>query len=95
MYTYGQILLVGKDQQNGIPQLILVQHALELLAGLNDTVAIVAVDDEDDSLRVAKVMPPQRTDFVVKNVSRFTSSGGCVSTHLDRRLNHFVSITSI
>lgn len=26
--TYRKILLVGKDQKNGVPQLILVQHAL-------------------------------------------------------------------
>lgn len=31
------------------PQLVLVQHALELLTCLNNTVAIVAVDDEDDT----------------------------------------------
>lgn len=63
--TYGQILLVGEDQQDGIPQLILVEHALELLTGLNDTIAIVAVDDEDDALGVLEVMPPQGTDLVL------------------------------
>ena len=63
--TYGQILLVGKDQQNGVPQLVLVQHALQLLAGLDDTVAIVAVDDEDDTLGVLEVVSPERTDLVL------------------------------
>ena len=63
--TYGQILLVGKDQENGIAELILVKHALKLLAGLNDTVAIVAVDDEDDTLGVLEVVPPQRTNLVL------------------------------
>jgi hypothetical protein len=63
--TYGQILLVGEHQEKGIPKLVLVQHTLELLAGLNDTVAIVAVDDEDDTLGVLEVMPPQRTDLVL------------------------------
>lgn len=63
--TYGQILLVGEDQENGIPQLVLVEHALELLTGLDDTVAIVAVDDEDDTLGVLEVMSPQRTNLVL------------------------------
>ena len=63
--THGQILLVGEDEEKGIPQLVLVQHALELLTRLNNTVAIVAVDDEDDALGVLEVMPPQRSDLVL------------------------------
>lgn len=63
--TYGQILLVGENQEESIPQLVLVQHALKLLAGLDNTIAIVAVNDEDDTLRVLEVMPPQRTDLVL------------------------------
>ena len=63
--TYGQILLVGEDQEESVPQLVLVQHALELLTRLNNTVTIVAVDDEDDTLGVLEVMPPQRTDLVL------------------------------
>jgi hypothetical protein len=63
--AYGQILLVGKDQEESIPQLVLVQHALQLLARLNNTIAIVAVNDEDDTLGVLEVMPPQRSDLVL------------------------------
>lgn len=60
-----KILLVGKDQQDGVAQLVLVEHTLEFLAGLDDTVTIVAVDDEDDALGVLKVMSPQGTDLVL------------------------------
>jgi hypothetical protein len=60
-----QILLVGEYQKQRIPQLILVQHALQLLTRLDNTVTIVAVDDEDNALRVLEVMPPQRTDLVL------------------------------
>ena len=60
-----QILLVGEDEKQRIPELVLVQHPLQLLAGLNDTVTIVAVDDEDDALCVLEVMPPQRPDLVL------------------------------
>ena len=63
--TYGKILLVGKDKENGISELVLVEHALKLLSGLNDTVAIVGVDDEDDTLSVLEVVPPQRSDLVL------------------------------
>jgi len=41
----------------------LVEHPVELVASLADTVAIVAVDHEDQALRVLEVMPPQRADL--------------------------------
>jgi hypothetical protein len=63
--TYGKILLVGEDKEDGVAELVLVEHALELLTGLNNTVAIVGVDDEDDTLGVLEVVPPQRTDLVL------------------------------
>lgn len=65
VHGVGQILLVGEDQQKGISQLVLVEHALQLLTRLNHTVAIVAVDDEDDTLGVLEVMPPQGANFVL------------------------------
>jgi len=60
-----QILLVGEDQKDGISQLILVQHALQLLSGFNNTITIVAIDNEDDTLGVLEVMSPKRTDLVL------------------------------
>lgn len=62
---YRKILLVGENQEQGIPELILVQHALQLLAGLDNTVPIVAVDHEDDTLGVLEVVAPERTDLVL------------------------------
>ena len=63
--TSWQILLVGKDQEHGVPELVLIEHALQLLAGLDNTIAIVAVDDEDDTLGVLEVMPPEGADLVL------------------------------
>lgn len=63
--TYWQILFVGKDQEKSVTEFIFVQHALQLLASLNNTVAIVRVDDEDDTLGVLEVMSPQRSDLVL------------------------------
>jgi hypothetical protein len=65
--TYWQILLVGEDQKEGISQLVLVQHTLQLLASLNNTITIVAVDDEDDTLGVLEVMSPQRSNLVLSS----------------------------
>lgn len=65
--TYRQILLVGENQKNGIPQLILVQHALQFLSGLDNTITIVAIDNKDDALSVLEVMPPQRPNFVLSS----------------------------
>lgn len=63
--TDGQILLVGKNQKNSISKLILIQHALQFLPSLNNTVTIIAVYDEDDTLGVLEVMSPQRSDLVL------------------------------
>jgi hypothetical protein len=63
--TYWQILFVGKDQEKSIPQLILVQHSLQLFSGLNNTITIVAVNNEDDTLGVLEVMSPEGADLVL------------------------------
>ena len=63
--TYWQILFVGKDQKESISQLILVQHALQLLSSLNNTVTIVGINNEDDTLGVLEVMSPERSDFIL------------------------------
>ena len=63
--TYRKILLVCKHEQKRIPELVLVQHALQLLARLDNTITIVAVDDEDDALRVLEVVSPQGSDLVL------------------------------
>ncbi len=63
--AYGQILLVGKDEKESVSQLVLVQHALKLLTCLNDTITIVAVNNEDDALSILEVMPPEWSDLVL------------------------------
>ena len=50
-----QILLVGEDQQECVPQFILVQHTLEFFTSFNDTFTIIRVNDEDDALSVLEV----------------------------------------
>jgi len=67
VHGIGQILLVGKDEKKSVTEFVLIEHALQLLTGLNYTVAIVAIDDEDDTLGVLEVMSPQRTDLVLSS----------------------------
>ena len=41
VHGVGQILLVGEHQEEGVPELVLVEHAVKLIAGLSNTLAIV------------------------------------------------------
>ena len=59
-----QVLLVREDEQHRIAQLILVQHAVQLVARLAHAIAIVGVNDEDDALCVLVVVAPERADPV-------------------------------
>jgi hypothetical protein len=65
MVTHRKILLVGEDEEKGVPQLILVEHALQLLTSLGHTVAVIAVDDEDDALGILEVVAPQGANLVL------------------------------
>jgi hypothetical protein len=58
-------LLVGKDQENGISELILVQHSLEFLPSLNNTITIIAVNNENDALGILEIMSPEGSDLVL------------------------------
>ncbi len=58
-------MLVGENKEKSIPELVLVEHALQFFPSLNDTVTIVAIDDEDNTLGILEIMPPQRSDLVL------------------------------
>lgn len=60
-----QVLLVGEDEDDGVPHLPVVNDAVELLAGLVDAVAIGAVHHKDQPLRARVVVPPEGTDLVL------------------------------
>ena len=63
--TYGQILLVGEDEEQCITQFIFIQHPLKFLSGLDNTIAIVAVNHKDDTLSVLEVVAPQGSDLIL------------------------------
>jgi len=60
-----KILLVGKDEKDGVTKLILSQHLVKLVVSLSDTLAIVRVDHKDEALSVLEVVPPEGTDLVL------------------------------
>jgi hypothetical protein len=58
-------LLVGENEEKSIPKLVLVEHALQLFPSLDNSVTIVAINNEDDTLGILEVMSPQRSDLVL------------------------------
>mmetsp|Transcript_2779 Transcript_2779/g.10083 ORF Transcript_2779/g.10083 Transcript_2779/m.10083 type:complete len:242 (+) Transcript_2779:67-792(+) len=62
-----EILLVGKHKQDGVAQLILVEHAVQLVPGLRDTVAVIAVHNENQALGVLEVVAPKRANLVLSS----------------------------
>ena len=55
VHGIGKILFVRENEKKGITELILVEHALELLAGLGNTLTIIGINYEYDSLSVLEV----------------------------------------
>jgi len=60
-----QVLLVGEDEEMRVSQLILLKHLLQLVMRLTDPFTIIGVHNENQSLGVLEVVPPQRTDLVL------------------------------
>ena len=60
-----QVLFVGEHQQDRLAQLVLIEHAVQLVARLTHAIAVVRVDHEDDALGILVVMAPQRADLVL------------------------------
>lgn len=65
LHGIGQVLLVGEDEDDGVPHLPVIDDAVQLLAGLVDAVAVGAVHHEDQALGPGVVMPPERPDLVL------------------------------
>ena len=55
VHSVGKILLVGEDKQESVAELVLVEHPLQLLARFRDTLPVVRVNDEDNTLGVLEV----------------------------------------
>ena len=64
MLSLSQTLLSGQQlQKQQLPTAHLVQHPVQLVSSLADTITIVAVNHKDEALCVLKVMPPKRANL--------------------------------
>ena len=63
IHSVREILFVGKHKEDCIAKLIFIKHAVQFVTGFPDTIAIIAIHDEDQALSVLEVMSPERTDL--------------------------------
>lgn len=63
--TSCDILLVGKHQQQRILHFAILNDTRQLVLRLGDPIAVVAVDNEDETLGAREVVAPQRSDLVL------------------------------
>lgn len=66
----GQVLLVSEHQQHRVTELFLRKHLVQLLAGLLQTLLVLAVYHEDNALRVLEIVAPQRPDLDEETTQR-------------------------
>jgi hypothetical protein len=50
-----KILFVCEHEKKGITEFVLIEHTLELFTSFRDTLTIVGIDYEDDSLRILEI----------------------------------------
>ncbi len=65
VHCVGQILLVGKHKEHSVSELVLIEHSVELVSRLSNTIPIVRVDHKDESLCVLEVVAPEGSDLVL------------------------------
>lgn len=89
---------MGSNGYQGGRSAYLVEHPVQLIACLTNTVAVVAVNHENETLSVLEVMPPQRADLqgrprliqVQAELKQNTATGSP-----DRQSTHLVLTTHI
>ena len=54
VHGLGQVLLVGKHQHHGLPQLVLRQHPVELVSGPRYPLSVIAVHNKNKTICVLK-----------------------------------------
>jgi hypothetical protein len=55
VHSVGKILFVCEYEKKGITEFVFIEHTLELLTSFGDTLTIVGIDYEDDSLGILEV----------------------------------------
>lgn len=81
--TARNVLLVRKHEEKRVAHFPVLDDAREFGAGLVHAVAVVAVDDKDESLRAGKVVAPERTNLVLAADVPHVELGVLVRDRLD------------
>jgi hypothetical protein len=55
IHCIGKILFVCEYEKKGITEFVLIEHTLELFTSFRDTLTIVGIDYEDDSLGILEI----------------------------------------
>jgi hypothetical protein len=61
----GEILFVAQDEESRVSEFVFSQHLLEFEGGFVDSLAIVGIDNEDDSFGVVVIVSPQGSNLVL------------------------------
>lgn len=54
----GQVLLISEDQEDGVTKFVFIEHSVEFVASDFNTITVVAINYENDTLRVVVVVTP-------------------------------------
>lgn len=57
--SYLIYLFVGEDEEHSLSELVLGEHSHQFVSSLTNTLTIVGINDEDETLGVLEVMAPQ------------------------------------
>ena len=60
-----KILFVGKNEENGFFQFILIEHSMKFVPGSINTISIVWINNENQPLCILIVVSPQRSNLIL------------------------------
>jgi hypothetical protein len=86
-HTSRQVLLVCKHEEQAFLHLPIAQNPMQLLFRFVYPLPILAVHDEDETLRSGVIMSPQRSNLVlstdIPNVELYVLVGHCLDIETD------------
>ena len=63
--SLGEILLVSENKEDGIAELLFVEHLVKLVVSIFETLVVITIHHEDDTVGVLVVMAPEGADLVL------------------------------
>ena len=62
-----KILLVGENEKDAITELVLLQHAMKLIAGSFKAMLVIGIYNENKALSILEVVSPKGADLVLSS----------------------------